>query len=212
MRRQLPNEGRGSRVGGQWPGRCVRSPSTQHAIRNTPHVSRFTFHVSRPSAFTLIELMIVIGLMALLATISVPAIRGMVRNESMRKAAQDAQEVCQNARARAILGGAMTEVVIHADPPTMEVAGAGPKTDDSGLVAHFELGGDVGVESIKVNGVQYKDADMTRVRFFPNGTCDEFRMVLLRPRDNLRRGIFCEVTTSLATVETDQNVLMNEMR
>lgn len=162
-------------------------------------------------AFTLIELMVVIGILAMIMTMSVPAIRGALRDQGMSKVVREAQEVCMNARARAILNGSITEVVFHADPPTVEVAGGRP-APGSGLKASLTLSDDVGIESIKVNGVECKDTDTARVRFFPNGTCDELRLVLLRPKDNMRRGVFLEVTTSLADVVVDQNRLFAEAR
>jgi hypothetical protein len=156
--------------------------------------------------------MVVIGIMGIIMTISVPAIRGALKDGSMNKMTREAQEVCMNARARAILSGSMTEVVFRADPPIMEVSGTSRHTAGSGLATSLQLAQDVGVESIKVNGVECKESDVARVRFYPNGTCDELRLVLLRPKDNQRRGIFLEVTTALADVVIDQNRLFGEVR
>jgi prepilin-type N-terminal cleavage/methylation domain-containing protein len=191
--------------------------NTQYAIRNTSGQARIPYSVLRipcsaVRGFTLIELIVVMGLIAIMMTISVPSIRHMVSKQGLLKAAGQAQDVCMNARARAINSGTMTEVVIRADPPIMEVAGAAAKSDASGLCAHFQLDQDVAIESIRVNGINYEQSSMARVRFFPNGTCDELRLVLRRPQDNQRRGIYCEITTGLADIETDQGRLMAEVR
>jgi hypothetical protein len=44
--------------------------------------------------------------------------------------------------------------------------------------------------------------ESARVRFLPNGTCDELTLILLSDRGE-RREIMLEITTGLATVESD---------
>ena len=46
-----------------------------------------------------------------------------------------------------------------------------------------------------VDGVNYLESEWTRVRFFPNGTCDELRLVLEQPGTEEIRGIELETTT-----------------
>ena len=53
------------------------SRTTSHVSRTTFHVSRFTSHVSRPaSAFTLVEMLVVIAIIAILAALLLPVLAG----------------------------------------------------------------------------------------------------------------------------------------
>jgi hypothetical protein len=71
----------------------------------------------------------------------------------------------------------------------------------SGLSA--QLSDRVIIETLDINmsGIEYNDAEVARVRFYPNGTSDEMRMILFDGRD--RVGIELEITTALANVVPD---------
>jgi prepilin-type N-terminal cleavage/methylation domain-containing protein len=64
-------------------------------------------------AFTLIELMIAVGIMAVMLTIGLPRLYQSMDKDSMRKAASDVMEACSTARARAILDSTTTELRIR---------------------------------------------------------------------------------------------------
>jgi len=167
--------------------------------------------------FTLIEIMIVVAIMLTIMGLSVPFARQALHKEALNKAISDIVEICSNARARAIMQGSMTEVVVHAeDPLRIEVAGAtggdthgGPPPSTSGLATHLD--NKIGVAAIWVNGANCRDAEQARIRFYPNGTCDELRLVLMRPDNGDSRGLFLEVTTGLATIESDRFKLQSEI-
>ena len=56
------------------------------------------------------------------------------------------------------------------------------------------------------------DAEEAHVRFYPNGTCDELRIVLINLENRESRGIFLEVTTGLATIEGNPENLRKEIK
>jgi prepilin-type N-terminal cleavage/methylation domain-containing protein len=196
------------------------SRSALHASRSTFHVSRFNVSRFTCVAFTLIELMVVIGIVGLVMAMGIPSIYRVWHREPMSKAINDVQEVCSHARARAILQGTMTEVVFHPREGRLEVAGAAPppaaapqpdSADEppppppanSGLSA--QISDRLGIEMLDVNLTEYKDAEIARVRFYPNGTCDEMTLILhtLNTEKNEWCKISLEVTTGLASVEYD---------
>ncbi len=63
----------------------------------------------------------------------------------------------------------------------------------------------IAVELVEVNFQDAMDWAEVRVRFYPNGTSDEFKMLLYRPDTNERRLLTLEVVTALADVESDLN-------
>ena len=176
----------------------------------------------RPSplhhAFTLIEIMIVVAIMGIVMTMSVPIVYKVWRKAPMRKAVSDIVEVFSHARARAIMQGSMTEVILHPKDNRLEVVGfAGPAhaASNEGAVAvgnapppsgsglSAQLSPDVIIETLDINmsGVEYNDAEAATIHFYPNGISDEMRMILFDGRD--RMGIELETTTGLASVVPD---------
>jgi prepilin-type N-terminal cleavage/methylation domain-containing protein len=189
-------------------------PSHQSPI--THHASRITRHPS--AAFTLIEIMIVVAIMGIVMTMSVPIVYKVWHKAPMRQAVSDIVEVCSHARARAILQGSMTQVTFHPKENRLELAGGGggsrpaggeggtPEfhavpTSGSGLSA--QLSKDIIIETLDINmsGVEFNDAESATVRFYPNGICDEMKMILFDGRE--RMGIELEITTGLASVVHD---------
>jgi prepilin-type N-terminal cleavage/methylation domain-containing protein len=194
-----------------------QSPVTHHASRITHHTSRIP-HPASP-AFTLIEIMIVVAIMAIVMTMSVPLVYKVWRKAPLRKAVSDIVEICSHARARAIMQGTPTAVVFHPKLNRLEVSSAAtppPPPDQEGGTSEFhpapaatgsglsaQLSSDVVIEELDINmsGIEFNDAETATVRFYPNGISDEMRMILFDGRD--RVGIELEITTGLASVVND---------
>jgi prepilin-type N-terminal cleavage/methylation domain-containing protein len=169
-------------------------------------------------AFTLIEIMIVVGIMGIVMAMSVPIVYKVWRKAPMTQAVKDIVEVCSHARARAIMQGTTTEVIINPKENRIALAGAGsapqpspapgvealpttPAAAGSGLSA--QLSRDIIIEMLDVNmsGIEFNDAEQVKIRFYPNGVSDEMKMLLFDGRQ--RMGIDLEITTGLANVVPD---------
>jgi prepilin-type N-terminal cleavage/methylation domain-containing protein len=188
----------------------------QHATRNT-------------LAFTLIEIMIVVGIMGIILTMSVPLVYKVFHRAPMAEALKNIQEVCSNARAQAIMQGKEVDVVFHprdgrieisasalptppanAPEPIPQTAGVTVSPAQSGRAA--KLSDHVRIDMLDINKLKhdFRDDEIARVRFFPNGTSDELTLILSSDRSE-QRGITLEVTTGLASVlsEADLQNLRN---
>lgn len=173
------------------------------------------------SAFTLIEIMVAIGIMAVVLAMGMPAIYKSLRQEGIRKACADLLEGCVQARAQAILQGVAADFVIRAEDGTLSiqmVPDSRPRsmneltvnlrdnTEARGPAApsfSARLPENVAVELLDINFVDHMDAGEARVRFHPNGTSDEFTIVL-RSEDGEVRKISLEVVTGIATMDVMQ--------
>jgi prepilin-type N-terminal cleavage/methylation domain-containing protein len=140
-------------------------------------------------AFTLIEIMIVVAIIGIIMAMGVPSIVRTMRKEGMRKAVSDLVEACSEARATAILSGTKTDLVIR--PQDRKVSGGT-------FSATFP--DNVWIAILGVNFIQYEEAEEARVHFYPNGTSDEFTIVL-KSNDSEAQKINLEVVTGLANVE-----------
>jgi prepilin-type N-terminal cleavage/methylation domain-containing protein len=173
----------------------------------------------RPAAaFTLIEIMVVIAILGIVATMGIPTIYQLRKKENLAQTVRDIFEVCAVARREAIMRGVTTElhirpqerrlnVAVSPPPPRTDPGDLAPSSEPpqepvakprSGMSAEIPDG--LFIEMVDVNFVEYRDADFARVRFHPNGTCDEMTIVLSSKKNEFRK-ISLEITTSLATVE-----------
>ena len=179
----------------------------------------------------MIEIMVVVAIIAIVMTMGVPFMRNSFEGaKGMSGALKAVQEAASNARAMAILQQTTTELRIRPGDGTFEVgASAGEPGEHSRLESHDIHGEDwrmgdrkpaggggggggggfknklpegVHIEGLGVNGEDWTEDDVARVRFYPNGTCDEMSIILLSD-GNERRNIWLEVVTGFAEIESD---------
>ncbi len=160
--------------------------------------------------------MIVVGIIAILMTIAIPAFVSAQNKTPMRNALQGVMEACATARAQAILRGSIVELHIRPQDYTFEVAPTGqregsgrgvdarpePKAGDGHGVFTLKLPEEVGIEELAVNFQLLKDAEAVAVRFHANGTSDEFTLVLRSLYNELRK-----ITLDPVTGKADYDVL-----
>lgn len=182
--------------------------------------------------FTLLEILVVVAIIALVMTISVPFMKGYLdKHRGMGGAVRMVQEACSDARAMAILKQAETDLVIRPGDGSFEVTGAPSAPADAGTTGSSgytpidaplasrpapaagkielklkypaRLPEGVIVEGLGLRGEDWTEDPEARVRFYPNGTSDEMSLVLHEPETNLRRNIWLEVLTGLPELETE---------
>jgi type II secretory pathway pseudopilin PulG len=187
-----------------------------------------------PMAFTLIEIMIVVGIMGLIMTMGVPIVYKVWHRAPMAEALKDVVEVCSNARAQAIMDGREVDVTFHPRAGALAISGApspaqpaanapaptpspaaqaSPSVPLSGRSA--KLSEHIRIDMLDINKWKhdFRDDELARVRFFPNGTSDELTLILSSDTGE-QRGVVLEVTTGLASVlsEADLQNLRNAAR
>lgn len=170
----------------------------------------------RQRAFTLIEIMIVISIVAIVVTAGVPMVWKALAKNQMAKAVNDVIEGCKAARDRAIVHSRPYDFVIRnesardatliveASPLRDASAVAFPgatdavKTMTGSMMEDFprKLGEDVIIEFIAVNLIDQMQAKEARARFYPNGTSDEFTVVL--KHGSVQRRVSVDIITGVA--------------
>ena len=160
-------------------------------------------------AFTLIEIMVVVAIIGLMAAMGIPSMLQMLQKDGMRKAVSDVKDVLNTARSQAILQGRTKAVVFHPHDKKLEVADAAASEEDgktesteaartqSGALTSTTLPDNVDIAMLDINLMDFSGSDISRVRFFPNGTCDELTLVL-HANDDWEK-ITLEFSTSIAT-------------
>jgi len=177
-----------------------------------------TKHRSSPghpaSAFTLIEIMIAVGIIAIIMAIAIPSVYQQMHKDSMRQAVADISEACSQARARAVLNGVQTEVRIRPSDRTITAAEAGAVRNSmhftdlnlkasggGGNIFSAKLSDHILIEFIGVNLIEdLQQLDEVSCSFYPNGTSDEM-VILIRSDKGEIRKITTEVVTGIADVE-----------
>jgi len=173
---------------------------------------------TRSAGFTLIEIMVVVGIMGLIVAMGIPSIYKLGKKEGMRRAVSDMKDVLTNARAQAILSGSEVQVKFYPPENRFEVTGGStrpatapmsgeasptpPQSPSPNPTTAATLPADISFGMLQVNLLNYRESEWTRVRFFPNGTSDELRLVLVSDKGEVR-GLELEPTTGLTTSVSD---------
>lgn len=155
-------------------------------------------------AFTLLELMVVVGIIGLVAAMSVPSLLQMRREAPMRKAVNDVLEMCDRARAGAVLKDAKTAIIFHPRTGQVELQGGDSNAALStrvgkGPVTSTQFDPSVTVSGLLINLKDWSQADSAPVHFYENGTSDE--MTLILACNGERELITLELVTALPTVK-----------
>lgn len=169
------------------------------------------------AAFTLVEIMVVVGIFILTLALAFPALKEIKRSP-IAQATKDFEDACREARLQAILKGRPMQLVIRdggaeiiVEPAPEGILGATngvsaiPMRDrlpDEGVAPIFfrHIHDEVAFRTIVVNQRDFINAVATAVRFYPNGTCDQFDGELQWMRREVRR-LSLEVMTARLTVE-----------
>src|SRR5262245_4232242 len=184
------------------------------------HKSRARIPAVVGEGFTLIEIMMVVGILGMVLVMAMPGFIQAVKRDPLRQAMSDIEEACRRARAAAILRGSPMELVILAEGGQLNVV---PAHDDgaeqSGTSA--ETPEDVAQPSMDRSSSQSpafsahlpfdavgialfvnlkEQTSEARVHFYPNGTSDEFQAIVTDLHGNVRT-LSLECVTALATVE-----------
>jgi prepilin-type N-terminal cleavage/methylation domain-containing protein len=147
------------------------------------HVSPVTRHFS---AFTLIEIMIVVGIIGLILAMGAPSLLKMIQKEGMRKAVSDVTELLGDVRAQAILKDQKAYVSFRPADNRL----------DSSIGKSVTLPDGTAMEAIGINLMDFSQTEESRVWFYPNGTSDELTLVLHSGPD--WRKITLEFSTAIA--------------
>jgi prepilin-type N-terminal cleavage/methylation domain-containing protein len=172
---------------------------------------------SLKDAFTLVEIMVVVAIIGIIMAVGVPSMTRALDRDDRARAIKDTLEGCKTARDRAILqavpwsfvvrntGELVVEPVpqeafrgrpqVPSDEGITETKSKPPESPYSGFPR--KLGEDVMVQLVDVNFVDHMEAPEARVRFFPNGTADEFTIVLAWK--GKQRTVMVDVVTGYAT-------------
>jgi prepilin-type N-terminal cleavage/methylation domain-containing protein len=175
-------------------------------------------------AFTLIELMIVIAIMAVVMSLSIPTFYRSLEKDTIRRATQNILDLCADARAQAIISGRPCDLMIRPAERTFvpQLAQEQNKTEEELLLEEAEkiigdntgakegaaevenknaLPDDIVIMFIGVNFVpDLQTSEEVPVRFYPNGTGDEFTLLIRSDRNEWRK-FTMEVATGIVNWE-----------
>lgn len=183
------------------------------------------------AAFTLIEILVVIAIMGIVMAVGIPTLHRRFNPDSVDQAVRDMMEACSHARAYAILQSVPVDLIIRGEDGQISLQPSGstgvssegrdyegpsisaledsparaptPAVSAESLNFHAKLSEKIAIELMEVNFQDQMEYTEARVRFYPNGTSDEFKMLLFHAESGQKRLVTLEVVTALADVESD---------
>lgn len=159
-------------------------------------------------AFTLIEIMVVVGIIGLVAAMGLPSIFKALQKEGMRKAVSDVEDVCFSAREQAIIYNKTVAVTFYPRERKFGVDGTTGSAGADGTVINVHSGKTViatlpdGVllSALSIYRKDYTDSDWAKVYFNPDGTSDEAVVILTDRRSGKSEKLILEYATGTPVV------------
>jgi prepilin-type N-terminal cleavage/methylation domain-containing protein len=155
-------------------------------------------------AFTLMELMVVVAIIGLVAAMSIPAILQIRHEAPMRKAIDDIMEMCDRARAGAVMKNTTATIIFHPRSGKAELVNgdnnaALTKRLGQPSVTAIQFDPSVNVEGLGINLKDWTEAASAPVNFYSNGTSDEMTLILTCAGE--REMITLELATAMADIK-----------
>ncbi len=176
---------------------------------NRPRIRNSKLRIPNSRGFTLIEIMIVVGIIGIVLAAGIPAMFRNLKKDALRQAVTDLVEGCSYARSHAIMSGVPAEFRIRADGalivPRSGDSSAPKSSGDAGegftgsSIFQRRLDRDVAIELINLNFKERMGDLEVRVRFYPNGTADEFTVIITSTQGSFK--ISTDVVSGLADAE-----------
>jgi prepilin-type N-terminal cleavage/methylation domain-containing protein len=149
------------------------------------------------AGFTLIEIMVVVGIIGLMAAMGLPSIMKAMQKDGLRKAVSDVQDVFFSAREQAIVGNKPVAVIFYPKENRFGVEGAsGAGTvvnSHSGKTVAAPLPDGVQFLMLDIYRKEYVQSDWAKIFFNADGTSDEAVIVLTG------KGVTEKITLEYAT-------------
>ena len=132
--------------------------------------------------FTLIEILLVLALLALFATLFIPGVNSMLRDLDARGPDQLLSEAILSAREEALSSGRVVDLRYDVESRRLVWNNGAARGEPLPLGASLELlPMEVGGSILLGGELTEAQEPLRRVRFFPDGTCDAFRVRLRQP-------------------------------
>jgi prepilin-type N-terminal cleavage/methylation domain-containing protein len=169
------------------------------------HSSFVIRHLKLRRAFTLIEVMVVVGVIGLLAAMGLPSIFKALEKEGMRKAVSDVNDVFFSAREQAIVFNKTVAVTFHPRDRQFGVDGTTGTGETvvnthSGRTVMATLPEGIDFGMLDIYRKEYVQSDWAKIYFNPDGTSDEAVIVLLAKGGGKSEKLTLEYATGTAVV------------
>ena len=113
-----------------------------------------TYKIGKESAFTLIEILIVLVLLSIVITIVLPVFNNFVNSVANKSTPNKVLNILKNIRSRAIISGKKQGVCLKDNHLIY--------TDENGEKMYFSKG---------IKKITIKSSESNKIYFFPDGTC-----------------------------------------
>ena len=142
---------------------------------------RFVRRAGRGRAFTLVEILLVLAMMAMVGAVLLPVAGTLFRNSSQENPANLVTDLLQEVRREAVLTG--RPVTLRFDLETQRFTwdgGSGGSRAANGPRLRVDFLRRTGTGSVLIGGQLVETGAVDSLTFYPDGTCDPVR-VQLRP-------------------------------